>query len=86
MVAEVELAPDAALEPAQGTGLDGVPGVPFLDSVLLLDVGASFLEEAVRRGQGQREDGGRELVHACLCLRRRLLIARSGGGAVQVCS
>ena len=49
VVAEVELAPDAALAHARGTGLDGVPGVPFLDSVLLLDVGASFLEEAVRR-------------------------------------
>ena len=33
---------------------------------------ASFVEEAVRRGQGQREDGGRE--HGCLCLRRRLFI------------
>ena len=28
----------------------------------------------MRRGQGQREEGGGGLVHGCLCLRRRVLI------------
>ena len=50
-----------------------------------LDDGASFVEEAVRRGQGQREDGGRELVHGCLCLRRRERFARSGAARYASC-
>ncbi len=70
MVPEAELAPDGRpLE--RGIGLGGV-AAQALGSVLL-DV-ASFVEEAVIRGQGQREDGGRELVHGCLCLRRRVVI------------
>ena len=70
-VAEVELAPDAALARAPGTATPD----SALDSALLLDV-ASF-EEAVRRGQGQREEGGRDLAHGCLCLRRSEMIRAS---------
>ena len=45
----------------------GLGAAQALGSVLL-DDGASFVEEAVCRGQGQREDGGRELAHvACAC-------------------
>ena len=45
-----------------------VPVGPAVGSpVGWLDDGASFVEEAVRRGQGQREDGGRELHVACAC-------------------
>ena len=50
-----------------------------------LDDGASFVEEAVRRGQGQREDSGRELAHGCLCLRRRERFARSGAARYASC-
>ena len=62
-VAELELAPDG--RPRRGIGL-GV-AAQALGSVLL-DDGASFVEEAVRGGQGQREDGSRELAHGCFNL------------------